>query len=106
MLFRASGGLTFLGNMNEDVGCATLHGVSLLLGILKPLVEIPGLSDIEGNPAAVFRLFGVNIIARHQLERSLERINLIWIFLARLAGPIDMGISFSTPCTPCFVATT
>jgi hypothetical protein len=103
MLLRASGSLTFVGNMNEDMGCAILNGASLLLGILKSLVEISGLSDVKGNPVAAFRLFGANVIARHWLERSADGINLIWILLARLARPTNRRRIFYILC---FVATT
>ena len=82
MLLRASGGLTFLGNMNEDVGCAILYGASLLFGILKPLAEISGLSDVKWNPETVLGLFGVNVITRYRLKRTLKGISLIWILLA------------------------
>jgi hypothetical protein len=66
-------------------------------------MEVSGLSYVKRSPAAVFRLFGIDIIGWPRIERSVNGINLILIFLAGLAGPIDIGISFSTLR---FVATT
>ena len=92
--------------MNEDVGRAIVDRKILFLKTLKPLAKISRLSYVKWSPAAVFRLFGIDVIGRPWIKRSVNGINLIFIFLAGLAGPIDMGISFSTLRTLCFVATT
>lgn len=89
--------------MNMDMSCAIADRKILFLKTFKSLMEVSGLSYVKRSPAAVFRLFGIDIIGWPRIERSVNGINLILIFLAGLAGPIDIGISFSTLR---FVATT
>jgi|GEM_PF-966010 len=92
--------------MNVDMSCAIVDCKSLFLKTLEPLAKVSRLSYVKRSPAAVFRLFGIDIIGWLRIEGSVNGINLIFIFLAGLAGPIDMEIPFSTPRTLCFVATT
>ena len=89
--------------MNMDMSCAIVDRKILFLKTLESLMKVSGLSYVKRSPIAVFRLFGIDIISRPRIERSINGINLIFILLAGLAGPIDIGISFSTLR---FVATT
>jgi hypothetical protein len=75
--------------MDMDVCRAMGHGVIQRHVALKPLVHVPSLRNVDGDPTAVLGLFGVNEIARHGLESSIDGINLVLILLTGLPGPID-----------------
>ena len=53
----------------------------------RPLVQIAGLSNVDRNPTAILGLFGINVIAGQRLERRINRVNLVLIAFAGLAGP-------------------
>ena len=89
--------------MNMDMSCTILDRKILFLKTLESLVKISRLSYVKRSPTAVFRLFGIDIIGWPRIKGSVNGINLILIFLAGLARPIDIGIYF---CILCFVATT
>ena len=98
----ASGGFT-VDDMNMDMSRSIADRKILFLKTFESLAKIPGLSYVKRSPTAIFRWFGIDVIGRPRIERSVKGIDLILIFLARLAGPIDIGIPF---CSFCFMATT
>jgi hypothetical protein len=49
--------------MDMDMRSAIRNGVIQRHATLKSLVQIPSLSNVDGNPTAVLGLFGINIIA-------------------------------------------
>jgi len=75
--------------MGMEVSCAVLDGVTHAHMSLEPLVQIASLSDIDRNPSSILGLFGVDVIARQRLERSVQGKNFVWILLAGLARPPD-----------------
>jgi hypothetical protein len=75
--------------MDMDVRRAIGHGVIQRHVTFKPLMHVPRLRNVDGNPTAVLGLFGVNEIARQGLESSIDEINLVLILLTGLPGPID-----------------
>ena len=80
--------------MDMDMSCALLNGAVLMLPTLKPLVQVSGLSDVERDPLAALDFFGQNVIGRFRPESSAQGINLILIFPAGLAGPIERRHAF------------
>ena len=80
--------------MNMEVSCAFLKRAFLVLITLKPLAEISGLTDVKRGPLAGFIFPGQNEITRHRPERSAQGMNLIGIFLAGRAGPVEERLAF------------
>ena len=60
---RASGRLACGAIMDMDMGSAARHGVILRHMPFKALVQIPRLSNVDGNPTAIRGLLGINVIA-------------------------------------------
>jgi hypothetical protein len=84
---RASGSLTCGAIMDMDVRSPIRNSIIHRHVTLKPLVQIPRLSNVDGNPGAVLALLGINEIAWQRLENSVNGMNLVWILFARLPGP-------------------
>jgi hypothetical protein len=61
--FRASGSLASGAIMDMDMRSAVRNGVILRHMPFKALVQIPSLSNVDGNPTAVLGLSGINVIA-------------------------------------------
>ncbi len=80
--------LTRVAVMRVQMGCAIGNGVFQRHVPLKPLMQIPGLSDVDRKPAAVRQLFGINENAGQCLEGRVQRINLELILLAGLSKPV------------------
>ena len=55
---------------------------------LKPLMQIPSLSDVDGSPTAVLVLPGININTGQRSKGRAEGIDLVLILRAGLPGPI------------------
>src|SRR5208283_1522352 len=85
----ASGRLAAGRKMHMEMSCPFLKRAFLIFMTLKPLAQIPRLTDVKRNPFAGFIFPGQNEIARHWLERSAHGINPVCIFLAGRAGPIE-----------------
>jgi hypothetical protein len=49
--------------MDMDMRSAVRNGVILRHMPFKALVQIPSLSNVDGNPTAVLGLSGINVIA-------------------------------------------
>ena len=60
---RASGSLAGGAIMDMDMGGAIRNGVIQRYTTLQSLVQVPRLSNVDGNPTAVPRLSGINVIA-------------------------------------------
>ena len=67
MLLIAPGGFAFRNDMNMDMSCAIVDRKILLLKTLEPLAKVSGLSYVKRSPAAVFGLFGIDIIGRPRI---------------------------------------
>lgn len=93
----ASGTLTNSVIMGMDVGRAILNGIQRRHVPFQPLVQIPGLCDVDGNPTSICGLSGINEVAGPHLELRVNRVNRVGIFLSRLAGPLDQVRRRSLP---------
>jgi hypothetical protein len=49
--------------MDMDMRSAIRNGVIQRHATLKSLVQIPGLSNVDGNPTTILGLSGINVIA-------------------------------------------
>jgi hypothetical protein len=58
---------------------------------LQPLMQIPSLRNVDGNPTAVLGLPGIDVNAGQRFKSSLQGIDLVLVFLAGLPGPIPRG---------------
>jgi hypothetical protein len=100
MFLRAAGRRTSRAIMDMHVRRAIGNGVSYRHVTLKPLVQIPGLSHIYGNPTAVLGLPGIDVVPGHRPEGSLDGMYLVWILLAGLPRPTgEPGILLSLSVT-------
>jgi len=74
-----------------DVRGASRQGVREPYLPLQPLVQIPRLGNVNGNPVPVRQPFGINVKARERSENGLRGVDLVAIFLAGLPGPLAHG---------------
>ena len=77
--------------MGMEMGRAIRDGVRHLDMSLEPLMQIPGLSNVDRRPITVRQLLGIDVIAGQGPKRSVKAINLVMIFLAGLPGPTVGG---------------
>lgn len=91
MLLRASGRLAAGREIDVDMRGTMRDGVIRRHVTFKPLVHIPGLSNVDGNPTAVLGLPGINEIPWQRPESGVNRMNLVSIRLARVPRPIKKG---------------
>ena len=89
VLLRATRGLTGGRKMNMDMSRALRPGVRQADVPLQSLLQSAGLGDIDWHPGSVLGLSGINIVARHRLELSVEGVDLVWVLGSRLPNPFD-----------------
>jgi hypothetical protein len=76
--------------MGMQVGGAIGDGVIHAHMTFEPLVQVPGLRNVNWNPTPIFRLPRVDEIAGQRPEGNVQGINCVLIFLSGLSGPIHM----------------
>jgi hypothetical protein len=77
--------------MGMEMGSAVRNGVLQRHVTLKPLMKIPSLSNVNGNPTTVLGLFGINVNAWQRSKSSVNGMDLIFILVAGLPEPITGG---------------
>jgi len=87
-----AGGLAGGAIVHMDVGGAAHDGVVHGHMAFEALVHVAGLRDVDGSPTAILGLLGVNEIGRERLKRGVEGDDLVGIFGAGMAGPVEMGL--------------
>ena len=88
LFLRAASAWTGIAIMSMEMRRAVRDGVLQFQVTLQPLVQIPGLRNVNGNPITVRQQFGVNVNARQRSEGSVQGMNVEAIFFAGLPGPI------------------
>ena len=84
----APGSLAF-DDMNMDMSCAIADRKILFLKTFESLVKISGLSYVKRSPAAVFRLFGIDVIGRSRIEKKCQGDRPDIDIPCQTSGPID-----------------
>jgi len=85
----AAGPLTGGRIVDMDMRSAIRHGVTHRHVTLQSLVQISGLSNVDGDPTAVLGLSGINVIAWQRPESSVNGVNFVLILVAGLPEPTD-----------------
>jgi len=85
--------------MGMQVGGAIGDGVIHAHMTFEPLVQVPGLRDVNRNPTPIFRLLRVDKIAGQRPEGNVQGINCVLIFLSGLPRPIHLrwGLGLDVP---------
>ena len=81
------GGIVMGVKMRGAIG----DGVFQLHVTFKPLMQIPGLRNVDRRPITILQLPGINVIAGQWPEGSGQRENIVMIFFAGLPGPVVGG---------------
>lgn len=89
MLLGASRRLPGGGIMGMEMGGAVSDGVFHSHVPLEPLMQIARLRDVDRTPAPILILPSIDIKAGQWPESCIQRIHLVLILLAGLAGPLD-----------------
>ena len=89
VLLRAARPLTYGRKMHMNMSRALRPGVRQADVPLQSLLQSAGLGDIDWHPGSVLGLSGINIVARHRLELSVEGVDLVWVLGSRLPNPFD-----------------
>jgi hypothetical protein len=77
--------------MGMEMRRAGRHGILQFHVTLEPLMQIPGLRNVEGSPTAILGLFGIDVNPRQRSESSIKGMDLELILLTGLPGPKAAG---------------
>jgi hypothetical protein len=89
MFLSASRSLTHGTIMSMEMSRAMSNRVTHPHMPLQPLMQVTSLRNVNRNPLTVLGLFGVDVIPGQRPEGSVQRVNLVGIFLPRFARPVD-----------------
>lgn len=81
MFLGAAGRLASGAVMGVQVGGAVLNGVIHGDVPFQPLMQIPGLRNVDRNPTAILRLPRIDKIAGQRLEGGIQGEHLVEILL-------------------------
>jgi len=59
---------------------------------LKPLVQIPGLRNVDGDPIAIRQKFGVDVKTWQRSEGGVQGMDFVTILRPGLSGP-EVGVA-------------
>jgi hypothetical protein len=91
LFLRASSPLARVTIVGMEMRRAGRQGILQLQMTLQPLMQIPSLRNVDGNPVAVLGLFGINVKAGQGFESSANGIDCVLILPAGLSGPVARG---------------
>ena len=91
LFLRAARSLSRVAVMGMEMGGTVRNRILRSHVTFQPLMQIPGLRNIHGNPRAVRQLFGIDVKARQRSEGRVQGKYVVVILLAGLSAPSPRG---------------